>query len=123
MKTLFALILSLATLHAANLDGKWSVIPRRGAAPHIYTFRSEGGTLKGSRVVGTITQEFQNGRVNGNELSFSIDLTLPQTPDNKIIMLYKGTLTGDEIKLTEQRERMPDGQPGTVRSFIATRVP
>lgn len=124
MRAVLLVLFCATLLSAADFNGKWSHTVGTSAGPQtvVYTFKTEGGVVKASRALPAREQYFENVKVSGDEISFRLDLTMPQTPDNKIIMLYKGKLSGEEIQFTEQRETMPDGSPGSVRKFTLKRV-
>jgi len=56
-----------------------------------------------------------NGKIDGDNLSFSVSLSFG---GNDIKLLFKGQVTGSEIKFTRQRE----GGQGQVPEFTAKRA-
>lgn len=88
------------TASAADVTGKWvAQVPGRGGNTQEMTFNLQ---QSGSDLAGTITtargdQMISNGKVDGDNLSFTVELTFG---DNKITQNYKGTVAGDEIKFT-----------------------
>src|ERR1039458_2203200 len=95
MTTGFLLGLLTLTALAADVSGKWTAqVPGRGgqAREATFTFKADGHTLSFTQ-----TLEF-----NGNTMKF----------------LYKGTVSGDEIKFTRTR----DGGEGEPQAFTAKRA-
>jgi len=97
MRTIIA-ILSLMTFvvssSAQNLNGKWkgSLSGPNGNVDLFYTFKVDADSLSGSvtSMLGTLTLE--NGKVDGNKFSFSVNV-------NGQVVNDRGILEGDSIKL------------------------
>src|SRR5260370_37216759 len=113
MKTWIRLACSLALLlavaMAADISGKWTGdMPGRGGdtAPTTFTVKVDGEKLTGSVAGAQGEMPIQEGKIAGNQISFS---TTFDAGGNSIKILYKGTLTGDQMKMT--REREGSGQP------------
>jgi hypothetical protein len=107
-----AAVLALTVvLAAADVSGKWSgEVPSRGqTGTATFVFKVDGekltGTLTGAR--GEVPLE--DGKVSGNEISFS-------TAGGNAKILFKGTLSGDQLKMTRTREG------GEAREFTLKRV-
>jgi hypothetical protein len=101
------LLLGLAM--AADISGKWTGdMPGRGGdtAPTTFTFKVDGEKLTGSIVGAQGEMPIQEGKVAGNQISFS---TTFDAGGNTIKILYKGTMSGDQMKMTREREGA--GQP------------
>jgi hypothetical protein len=101
------LLLTLAI--AADISGKWTGdMPGRGGdtAPTTFTFKVDGEKLTGSMTGAQGDMPLQEGKIAGNQISFS---TTFDAGGNSIKILYKGTLSGDQMKMT--RERDGAGQP------------
>jgi opacity protein-like surface antigen len=100
-----ALVCVFATAaSAADIDGKWiAQMPSRGgeAREVTFTFRAEGNTLTGSMSTPRGEQQISDGKINGDEISFAM---VYERQGNQMKMLYKGTVSGNEIKFTTQRE-------------------
>ena len=114
-----ALALSLLSLGAAaaDLNGKWTAqVPGRGGDPQetTMTFQAQGDKLTGSIATPRGERPIENGKITGDEISFSQTL---EFGGNKVVLLYKGKVAGDEIKFTRQRE----GGEGQAREFVAKR--
>jgi len=108
--------LALATAVAADVAGKWiSERPGRGGGePMIttYNFKVEGTTLTGT-VSSPMGGEnpISDGKIEGDNISFSQKIAMQ---GNEMTLKYKGTVSGDEMKLNLEIEGMggPGGGPG-----------
>jgi len=96
----FALVLLLAAgiAYAADIDGKWEgELDMMGQkTPVSYTFKAEGNVLTGSTPIMDQEYQIQDGKIDGNNISFSIVMNMGQ----EMKIDYKGVLTGDELKLS-----------------------
>jgi len=111
------LIVVAALLLAADISGKWSGdMPGRGGdmSPATFTFTTEGDKLTGSMTGPQGDVPLQDGKVTGDQISFSTTLDFG---GNSVKIVYKGTVSGDQIKMT--REREGSGQP---REFTIKRA-
>jgi hypothetical protein len=102
-----ALLLTLAM--AADISGKWTGdMPGRGGdtALATFTFKVDGEKLTGSMTGPQGDIALQEGKIAGSQVSFSTTLDFG---GNSIKILYKGTVSGDQIKMTREREGA--GQP------------
>ena len=122
MKTLLRIACSLALLFAmamaADISGKWTGdMPGRGGdtTPTTFTFKVDGDKLTGSMTGPQGDIPLQEGKVAGNQVSFSTTLDFG---GNSIKILYKGTVNGDQIKMTRERE----GGGGQAREFTIKRA-
>jgi len=89
---------------AADLAGKWAGdVPGRGGAtaPATFTLKVDGEKLTGSMTGAQGELPLQEGKVSGSQVSFS---TTIDAGGNSIKILYKGTLSGDQLKMTRERE-------------------
>ncbi len=101
---------------AADVTGKWvAQLPGRGGETMESTFnlKVEGEKLTGT-VVGPMGNEnpISDGKISGDDLSFVIKVNFQ---GNEMKMLYKGKVSGDEMKLTMEMEGGmggPGGGPG-----------
>lgn len=121
MKTMIRIACSLGLLlawaMAADISGKWTGdVPGRGGdmTPTTFTFKVDGEKLTGSVAGAQGDMPIQEGKIAGNQISFS---TTFDAGGNSIKILYKGTLSGDQMKMT--REREGSGQP---REFTIKRA-
>jgi hypothetical protein len=102
-----ALLLSLAM--AADISGKWTGdMPGRGGdtSPTTFNFKVDGEKLGGTMTGPQGDIPLQEGKVAGNQISFSTTLDFG---GNSVKIVYKGTVNGDQIKMA--REREGSGQP------------
>jgi hypothetical protein len=112
-------VTGLACLYAADITGKWTAEfdSQVGAQKYIFEFKAEGATLTG-KAISTIgetnaTTPITEGKINGNEISFVENLDYQGMA---LRIAYKGTINGDEIKLS----RMVGEQEG--EKFVAKRA-
>lgn len=116
MKTVFSCLLVLFSASigvAADVSGKWSGdVPGRGGdiTPTTFTFKAEGDKLTGSMTGPQGEVPLQDGKISGDLIAFSTTLDFG---GNTVKIIYKGMLSGDQIKMTRQRE----GGSGQVRSL------
>ncbi len=114
-----ALFLAFAgVLAAADVAGKWTAqVPGRGGDPQetTFNFKVSGMTLTGTMVNPRGETAISDGKVDGDSLSFSVNLNFN---GNDIKLLFKGKVSGSEIKFTRQR----DGGQGQVQEFTAKRA-
>ena len=109
IKVVFSLALLLAVAMAADLSGKWTGdMPGRGGdtTPTTFNFKADGEKLTGTMTGPQGDIPLQDGKVAGNQVSFTTTLDFG---GNSVKLLYKGTVSGDQIKMT--REREGSGQP------------
>jgi hypothetical protein len=113
------LVLAAITLAlAAGVDGKWvAQVPGRGGQTQEQTFtlKADDGKLTGTVSGPQGETPISDGVVKGDEISFSQAFEMQ---GNSVKLLYKGKVSGDEIKFT--RTRVGSDQPG--REFTAKRV-
>jgi hypothetical protein len=115
----FTLALALFAIgaSAADLNGKWTAqMPGRGGETQeaTMTFQAQGDTLTGSIATPRGERPIENGKISGDQISFSQTL---EFGGNTVKILYKGKVAGDEIRFTRQRE----GGEGQAREFVAKR--
>ena len=121
MKNAFAslLVLFFASLGAAaDVSGKWSGdVPGRGGdtTPTTFMFKADGDKLTGTMNGSQGELPLEDGKVSGDQIAFSTTLNFG---GNSIKILYKGTVSGDQIKMTRQRE----GGSGQIREFTLKRA-
>ncbi len=91
-------------LQAADISGKWTAqVPGRDGQTRetTFTFKVEGEKLTGTTSGRNGDVPITDGTVKGDALAFTVVMNFQGT-DVKI--LYKGTVAGEEIKFTRQRE-------------------
>lgn len=91
---------------AADIDGKWAGEIVGQSMEIAFTFKAEGTTLTGVHIVNGQETPIKEGKIEGNNISFTVTLDLGG--ESKIP--HKGTLSGDEIKMTYEMM----GQPGEI---------
>jgi uncharacterized protein (DUF2147 family) len=118
--SMLAAILAVAvtSLSAADATGKWTaqVAGRDGQTrEQTFTLKADGEKLTGtiSGMMGGAETEIKDGTAKGDDIAFTVVRSF-QGQEFKI--LYKGKVSGAEIKFTSQRE---GGEP---REFTAKRV-
>ena len=110
-----SLTLLIAVAAAADTSGKWTGdMPGRGGdtAPATFTFKVDGEKLTGSMTGPQGDIPLQEGKVSGTQISFSTTL---EFNGNSIKLLYKGTVNGDQIKMTRDREGSGQAREFTIK--------
>lgn len=111
-----ASLIAACLLYGADITGKWiAQVPGRGGETRetTFVFRQEGAKLTGTMSGRGGDIQIQDGKVDGDQISFTVTLNFG---GNEMKFLYKGTVSGNEIKFTRTRE---GGDP---REFTAKRV-
>ena len=113
--TLFVLLACLFALavHAADVTGTWvgQMPGRQGNTQEVtLKLKSEGDTLTGSMVTPRGEMKIDNGKVDGDNISFTQTM---EFNGNTMKLMYKGKVSGTEIKLTRERE----GGQGRAQEF------
>jgi hypothetical protein len=96
--------LAASVAFAADVNGKWTAqVPGRGgeAREATFTFKADGAQLTGSMTGPRGEVQISDGRVDGDNISFSEVL---EFNGNQVKLLFKGKVSGDEIKFTRERE-------------------
>ena len=94
-----ALLFASTTALAADVDGKWvtSIDSPNGAVKIHYVLKAEGTKLTGtSEGPGGKPIALKNGKIDGNKISYSLDLDFGQGPAT---FNYTGVVSGGEIKV------------------------
>ncbi len=98
------LALGAIAAYAADVTGKWvAQVPGRGGQMQDVTFNFN---VSGEKLTGTVTtprveNPISDGKIEGDTISF---VQVVNFNGNEMKILYKGTVAGDEIKFTRQRE-------------------
>ncbi len=81
--------------NAQNLDGSWKgkMAGPNGDFELVFTFKVNSDTLNGNVTSEMGTLPIENGKVNGNEFSFDVNV-------NGQVISHDGVLDGDIVKLT-----------------------
>ncbi len=85
---------------AANVDGKWTAqVPgRQGNTQEMtFNFKTAGDKLAGTVATPRGEMEIQDGKVEGDNISFSQTFERGGTPTK---IMYKGKVAGDTIDFT-----------------------
>ena len=116
--TAVLVLASISLAWAADLNGKWvAQVPGRNGQTReqTFNFKVEGGKLTGTVSGMQGDNPISDGVVKGDDISFTV---MANFQGNSVKLLYKGKVSGDEIKLTRKIEGM-DRPPS---EFTAKRV-
>jgi hypothetical protein len=94
-----ALLLASTAAFAANVDGKWtgSIDSPNGPVQISYVFKADGMKLTGTTMgLDGSTLALKNGKIDGDKISFSLDLDFGQGPTT---FNYTGVVQGNQIKV------------------------
>jgi len=100
MKLLLALLLASAAF-GADITGKWTaaIDTQIGVQNYTYDFKVDGNKLTGHAKSQFGDTEITEGVVNGDEVTFVENLNFQDQP---LRIVYKGKISGDEIKFKRQ---------------------
>lgn len=117
--TVCALLVTLfaALTLAADVTGTWKAqVPGRdgNAVETTFTFKVDGETLTGAVSNPMGETPISNGKISGDDLSFTVVMNFG---GNEVKLLYKGKVSGNEIKFSSQREGSD-----RVREFVAKKA-
>jgi hypothetical protein len=92
-------ILMSAPAFGADITGTWtaSFDTQVGVQHYTYTFKVEGNKLTGTAKSDNGTVQITEGTVNGDDVAFVENLEYQGMP---LRIVYKGKVSGDEIKFT-----------------------
>lgn len=107
-------LMALTPAFAADVAGKWTAqVPGaqgQGASEITLVFKVTGdtftGTLNNSVAPGDV--EIKDGKINGDDVSFSLRRNIGGTD---MTVVWKGKISGDEIKFTRTAQGGPGGAP------------
>ena len=114
----FALVLGTAVAAlAADVTGTWTAEfdTQIGVQKYVFTFKVDGEKLTGTTTGMNGDVPITDGSIKGDTVAFNVVANFNGT-DVKIV--YKGTVAGDEIKFTRQRE----GSDRPPAEFVAKRA-
>lgn len=79
----------------ADVDGSWETVVKSpmGDQKATLTVQSSGDSFKGTYAGAMGTTEIKNGKVDGNTISFSLDVTVPMP----MTLTGNATVDGDAI--------------------------
>jgi hypothetical protein len=103
---------------AADVTGKWTAqVPGRGGELRetTFNFKVDGSTLTGTVSSQRGDSQITDGKVEGDNISFTVKRSFG---GNEVTILYKGTVSGSEIKF---KSEFQGGQGRTVE-FVAKRA-
>jgi len=95
---------AVAVAWAADISGKWTAeVPGRQGQTRTTTFNFKA---EGAKLTGTVSgmqgdNPISDGKIDGNNISFTV---VASFNGNEVKLLYKGTVSGDEIKFSRTRE-------------------
>lgn len=94
-----ATLVVVAPAFAADITGTWtaSFDTQVGVQNYTYTFKVEGNKLTGTAKSDNGTVQITEGTVNGDDVAFVENLEYQGMP---LRIVYKGKVSGDEIKFT-----------------------
>ena len=94
-----AFFMITATCFAADADGKWmgTIDTPTGSYEQTFTFKVDGSKLAGTLSVGGTETPIDNGKIDGNNVAFSVSLNYGNMP---FTVAYNGVIAGDQIKLS-----------------------
>ena len=118
MTTGFLLGLLSLTALAADVTGKWTAqVPGRGGQTReaTFNFKADGNTLTGTVSGRGGDMPIADGKIDGDTISFTQTM---EFNGNSMKFVYKGTVSGDEIKFTRAR----DGGDQPPQEFSAKRA-
>jgi hypothetical protein len=102
---LFCALFALASLVAfgADISGKWTSEGMGKGGPQTFTFKVSGSSLTGAVQGGRGgPAEIANGTIEGDNVSFEV--TRDMGDRGKFTTKYKGTVSGNTMKLTAETE-------------------
>jgi hypothetical protein len=108
-------VLLAVTVSAADVSGKWvGQMPTRDGNTREATFDLKA---TGDKLTGTMSGpqggiEIKDGKVSGNDISFKVPL---EFNGNSFVLIFKGTISGDQIKFTRGREGADQTQEFTAK--------
>jgi hypothetical protein len=98
------LVLCSIAVFAADINGKWvgQVVMGQGqVTEQTFFFKVQGGKLTGTVTTPTGEMQISDGKVGGDEISFA---TIIEYRGNQMKMVYKGKISGNEIRFVHGRE-------------------
>jgi hypothetical protein len=114
----FALLAVAALAAASEPTGKFvAQVPGRDGQTRetTFNFKAEGEKLTGTVSGRQGDTAISDGKIKGNEISFTVVFNFQ---GNDVKFLYKGTVAGDDIKLSRTRE----GGDQPPQEFVAKRA-
>lgn len=106
LSIVLGLLLLTGVAFAADIDGKWAGEIVGQNMEIAFTFKAEGTKLTGVHIVNGTETPIEEGKIDGNNISFTVTLNMGE----EMKIPHKGTISGDEIKMTYEMM----GQPGEI---------
>src|SRR6516164_4427810 len=102
-----ATLVMLAPAFGADVTGTWtaSFDTQIGVQNYTYTFKVQGNKLNGTAKSDNGTSQITEGTVNGDDVSFVENLDFQGM---QLRIVYKGKVSGDEIKFTSNVAEIAD---------------
>ncbi len=119
--TMALLAICVVAASAADVTGKWvaQVPGRNGTQEMTFNLKMEGSKLTGAVATGRGEQPISEGQVTGDSISFVV---VQSRGGGEVKTLYKGTVSGSEMKLTRTREGGRGGGGGGAAEIVAKKV-
>ena len=108
-------ILLVMTASAADVAGKWTgnMPTRDGQSREVtFDFKASGDKLSGTMSGPQGGIDITDGKISGGDISFKVSF---DAGGNAIVLLFKGTVSGDQIKFTRKREGADQTQEFTAK--------
>jgi opacity protein-like surface antigen len=105
----------VASVQAADVSGKWTAqVPGRDGQTReqTFTFKQDGEKLTGSVTAMQGDVEIKDGTITGDDIAFNVVVSMQ---GNEMKMVYKGKISGSEIKFTRTREGSDRSQEFTAK--------
>jgi hypothetical protein len=118
-------LFALTSAWAADVTGKWIAHAPggqgQGDSEITLVFKVDGnsltGTLNNSLMPGDVS--INEGKVNGDDISFSL---MRKFGESEMKVVWKGKISGDEIKFTREAQGGMAGGPGGGAGAAATEI-
>ncbi len=104
-------MLALASAYAADVAGKWvaEMQGRNGPSQVTFDFKVQGTTLTGTMSNPQGETAISDGKIDGDNISFVV---VRKMGENEFKTVWKGKVSGDEIKFTREFQMPPGGFGG-----------
>ena len=103
------------TASAADVAGKWvGQMPTRDGQTRetTFDFKASGDKLTGTMSGPQGGVEIKDGKISGGEITFKVSF---EAGGNTIVILFNGSVSGDQIKFTRKREGADQSQTFTAK--------
>ena len=107
-------VLLVMTAAAADVTGKWvGDMPTRNATRETtFDLKAAGDKLTGTMSGPQGDVPIQDGKISGSDISFKVSF---DAGGNTIVIMFNGTVSGDQIKFTRKREGADQSQQFTAK--------